>query len=86
MEIDKEKVEKFLTEGEEWYRTQHLPSAFPAFIAQIPDAISKLEKSISLQSESNSKLSKSVTLATWVLATVAIVTLAWDVYKTFYIK
>lgn len=86
MEIDKEKIEKFLTEGAEWFEKQHLPSAFPAFVAQIPDAITKLEKSITLQSESNSKLSKSITIATWILVGVAFLTLGWDVYKTFCIN
>jgi len=86
MEIDKDKIERFLVEGAEWFKEQHLPLAFPAFIAQIPDAISKLENSIATQSDSNNKLSESITVATWVLALIATLTLIWDLCKTFYIN
>lgn len=83
---NKEQLQLFLKEGEDWFKNQHFPKAFPAFVAQIPDSIKELSKNITEQSLSNEKLSNSIKIATWVLATVAIVTLVWDIIKTLYIK
>lgn len=86
MDLDNQQLNKFLKEGEAWFKKHHLPQFFPAFIAQIPEAINKFSESIAKHAESNEKLSKSIKYATWLAGSVALVALIWDMFKTFILK
>jgi hypothetical protein len=78
-------LKTYLVEGSEWFKKHHLPESFPAFVAQIPDAINRLTTSMERQSESNDKLSRSIKHATWAGVAVACLVLIWDMLKTFYL-
>lgn len=86
MEIDKEQLKNFLKEGIDWFKKYHSYQAFPVFIAQIPEAINKFSESVNKQAESNKKLSQSINYATWVAVIITLLALAWDIFKTFYVK
>jgi hypothetical protein len=84
--IDTKQINSFLKEGSEWFKSHHLPQAFPAFIAQIPDSINKLTVSLEKQSNSNDRLSSSIKYATWFGVSITGLTLVWDLIKAFCIK
>lgn len=85
-EIDTKQVNSFLKEGEGWFKKHQLPLFFPAFIAQIPDAINKFSDSVSAHAKSNDTLSSSIKSATWVGVSVAFLALVWDILKTLCIE
>lgn len=80
MDTEKQQLNNFLKEGEEWFKESHFPKFFPAFVAQIPDAINKFSESVKIQAESSENLSRSITRATWVVACSAVVTIALTLF------
>lgn len=59
-------------------------SAISSTGSWVKDAISKLEDTIKKANDSSDKLARTITVATWAGVIVAILTLGWDIFKTFY--
>lgn len=79
--MDENQIEKFLSEGTEYFKTQKFPEIFPAHIAQISESIKNFNQTVKNSSDSTEKLSRSIKNLTLCAVIISGVALTWDIIK-----